>query len=497
MNSSLNFFCFKLINNYEKCEIYFYKLNLNFNILLKKLISIDFLILFFFFFFITFFYAKSINIRHIKARNYLISFNIFVLTCGLYLFPINLPFGDVWEEYQMISSKSLSNYLFSVNWSGHNFLASRIIFYLANEYFNLNITYIHFISLILYTASILLYFKFLDQINLKYYFVLLPLLFSGKWFNHIFETINFVWILNFFLTLLIIYYLNQKKNFELLKITLIFFLLLLSFAGGYFVFLYLVIYILFNDQINIKKKFFILIFLTSTIFLVSLIIPSFEAESPYMNLIMDYTQYFFQFKIYEILISFFGMLASIYLPYVFYKIDLFKYLIIFVGLFQFILVFFILFHSRISLKKFIIDNPFLIMGLISCFLITLTRVDRFGEIRYSTYSIIFQIGFFIYILKSRNIIYFFEKYYKSFFFIFFLIYSINFFSPNSGILFSVDRYMIKKNIDECLTKNNLDYCKNLIYKKVFFSGNWFNKKDFHLLIDNMNNEKKSLFFSLK
>ena len=100
------------------------------------------------------------------------------------------------------------NYLFSVNWSGHKFFNFKLFFYIVNEYLNLNLIYIHLISFLFYSSAIFIYLKFLNEIMLKYFFILLPLLFSGKWFNHIFETINLAWVLNFFLTLLIIYYLN-------------------------------------------------------------------------------------------------------------------------------------------------------------------------------------------------------------------------------------------------------------------------------------------------
>ena len=125
----------------------------------------------------------------------------------------------------MVSNNNLVDYLFSVNWSGHNFLTTRIIFYLINEHLNLNLVYIHIISLFLYCLSIFIFFKFLDKNKSKYFIVLLPLLFSGKWFNHIFETINFVWVLNFFLTIVIIYYLNLKGNFKFIQISFIIFIL--------------------------------------------------------------------------------------------------------------------------------------------------------------------------------------------------------------------------------------------------------------------------------
>ena len=386
MISAVNL-CSSLNNNYEKCESYISNINL---IFFKKIDLIDLLLISLIFFIVTFFLTKNINDKYNKVKNYIISFNIFILFSTIYFFPINLPFGDIWEEYQMVSNNNLVDYLFSVNWSGHNFLTTRIIFYLINEHLNLNLVYIHIISLFLYCLSIFIFFKFLDKNKSKYFIVLLPLLFSGKWFNHIFETINFVWVFNFFLTIVIIYYLNLKGNFKFIQISLILFIQLMSFTGGYFILIYLIIYLIFNEKINIKNKVSILLILISILFLSNYLIPTFSENTPYI--MTDLKRFISSIKISQIIISFLGMISSIYLPYVFLKIDVIKNVSILLGFVQLTVLYIILIKSKINLKKFIIENPFLIIGIISCLIISIARIDRFGELRYTTYSIIFQPG---------------------------------------------------------------------------------------------------------
>lgn len=485
--------CVQLIGNYEKCVKLISYYDLSF--FLQKIKSFDLIFIFIFFFTLTYIFTRNIKNKYVIFKNCLLGLNFFLLFSSLYFFPVNLPFGDVWEEYQMISTNNTLDYLFSVNWSGHNFLTTRIIFYLINEYLNFNLVYIHIISLFLYSLSIFIFFKFLNKNKSKYFIVLLPLLFSGKWFNHVFETINFVWVLNFFLIILIIYYLNLKENFKLFQISLILLVLLLSFAGGYFVFIYLIFYLICNEKINIKNKLIIFFIFIGTLLLTNLIIPAFNNTNPY--LMPDYLDYMSAFKISQIFISFLGMISSIYLPFIFYKIDIFKYLIVLFGFIQLTVLFIIFINSKINFKKFIIENPFLIIGIISCLIISIVRPDRFGETRYATYSIIFQLGFFIFALTSKNLVYFFDKFYKSIFIILIFLYSINLISPHTGIFFSSSRYIVKDKIDECLTNKNLYQCENLIYDKLFFNGDWFDKNNFSILLNKINNEKKSFFYDLK
>ena len=125
--------CYRMINNYDKCKSYI--ANFDLSLFFQKLVSIDLLIIFVLFFFVTF----NIKTNFIKFRNYTLCFNFFILIAILYTFPVNLPFGDVWEEYQAIRNNSLKNYLFSVNLSGHSFFTTRLIFYLVDKFLDLNL----------------------------------------------------------------------------------------------------------------------------------------------------------------------------------------------------------------------------------------------------------------------------------------------------------------------------------------------------------------------
>ena len=481
----------KLIDIQRKSESFSASLNFFF----EKIFSLEFLIFFFIFFILIFLIIKNINSYHINFRDSTCVFHFFIFSATLYLFPINLPYGDIWEEYQKINNNNAFDYLFSVNWSGHKFFNFKLFFYIVNEYLNLNLIYIHLISFLFYSSAIFIYLKFLNEIKLKYFFILLPLLFSGKWFNHIFETINLAWVLNFFLTLLIIYYLNLKKNFKLFQILSIFVLLLLNLGAGYIVLIYLIIHCILNDKINVKKKLVFLLCIVGILILTNLIIPPFKDEST--NLISKYLIYFSSEKLFDIIITFFGLIPSIYLPNVLFKFDLFKILIILTGLFQSILLVVIYINSKIDIKKFILDNPFLILGIIGCLIISIMRINHFDQVRYVSYSIIFQIGFFIFIMKSKIIISFFDRFYKFIFTIFILLYLFNLITPNTGIFFSPHRFMVKTNIETCLSNNNLNKCEDLIYNELFFYGNWFNKDNFKVLLNKMSEEKKSFFYDKK
>ena len=108
MISAVNL-CSSLNDNYEKCESYISNINL---IFFKKIDLIDLSLISLIFFIITSFLTKNINDKYNKVKNYIISFNIFILFSTIYFFPINLPFGDIWEEYQMVSNNNLVDYLF-------------------------------------------------------------------------------------------------------------------------------------------------------------------------------------------------------------------------------------------------------------------------------------------------------------------------------------------------------------------------------------------------
>ena len=76
---------------------------------------------------------------------------------------------------------------------------------------------------------------------------------------------------------------------------------------------------------------------------------------------------------------------------------------------------------------------------------------------------------------------------------FILLYLFNLITPNTGIFFSPHRFMVKTNIETCLSNNNLNKCEDLIYNELFFYGNWFNKDNFKVLLNKMSEEKKSFF----
>jgi len=118
-----------------------------------------------------------------------------------------------------------------------------------------------------------------------------------------------------------------------------------------------------------------------------------------------------------------------------------------------------------------------VIGCIGCLLINLIRND-YNQSRYITFSLLFQIGFFIFFLKNnylKKFLYLFKK--KLFISIFLIIYSVNLFMPHQGLLFAVGKNYIYSNVKDCLVLSSDNFCLSNMFYLTFYD---VNKKNYEI-----------------
>ena len=152
-----------------------------------------------------------------------------------------------------------------------------------------------------------------------------------------------------------------------------------------------------------------------------------------------------------------------------------KYISPFVGFLQnmIILTYIFIFNKDFykTIKNIILSNPFLFIGIIGCLLVVIVRGSAFEQIRYSSFSIFFQIGFFIFLYQCYPKIFLFFK--KKIFLYFVLIsYFISIIGPNTGVHFAVSRAAIFNQITSCYKSNKQD-CNEVIYHSTLYNSDWF------------------------
>jgi hypothetical protein len=166
-------------------------------------------------------------------------------------------------------------------------------------------------------------------------------------------------------------------------------------------------------------------------------------------------------------------------------------LLVLVGFIQnFTILFFIFFKKKYfpnNIYKFIVTNPFLVIGVMGCLLISSIRGD-FKEIRYSSYSIFFQIGFamFVYKQKFNNILFSKKIIISSLFF----VYLISIIGPNTGIDYAISRSAISQKINKCIENNN-DNCNKLTYNETMYHETWYSFEKFNNAFNYLENNKLS------
>lgn len=147
-----------------------------------------------------------------------------------------------------------------------------------------------------------------------------------------------------------------------------------------------------------------------------------------------------------------------------------------------------------SLNNFIVNNILIILGLIFAFIVSFTRSELQTVVaaRYSVGSIIFQLGFWLFIFKENKF-----NFMKNLNFIKILavyIFLSGLLFPYNGIHWQAKRHISNINIVDCY-KNNLlnetNNCNKLAYDTLFYGGKWYDFEIFENQIKVFKNKKKS------
>ena len=148
----------------------------------------------------------------------------------------------------------------------------------------------------------------------------------------------------------------------------------------------------------------------------------------------------------------------------------------------------------INLRNLILQNPFLIIGFIGCLLINLIRID-YNQSRYFSFSLLFQIGFFIFYLKNNDLNKIINKY---LIFSFLCIYIFNLFTPHQGFLFAFEKNLINKKVKNCfMDKSSENDCLSEMFYLTFYDKEKISYKYFKNSIFILEKQKLSIFNEIK
>jgi hypothetical protein len=480
--------CKLSVNNIQRCEDLFVNINFQKDIFFQSLSLKNFFLLIFINL-ILFILLKQLKIFKSFNKYILIflNFNFSLFLLLIIIYPSNIPFLDTWQEVGYLIKYPLKSFIMD-SASGHPFLGFRIIHYILYKYFSLNYNLLHIFNFIIYFFACLLFIFYLNKFkNIYLLFIFLLILFSGKWLNILLEPVNIAWTINFILTISFIIFLNFRDNyFKYIMLTLLLLLAVSNFGAGISLLLYFTIYLYF-----IKKKINIKIFLFFPILLSFIFLILFR----YGNLSILNSETIrldiFNINLLKAIKNYLGLSASVYFPYLIFL----KPIYILIGLIQNLIILYYIFLNKKKyldeIKNLVVRNPFLIIGILGCSIISIFRGDAFEQIRYFSFSIFFQLGFFIFIHHQNSKIFLIVKK-KLFLFLIAVLYLISIVGPNTGLHFAISRTSIANMINNCLILHYKD-CNKIIYDLTFHKKNWYNYSDFESHINYLKKNKLSFF----
>ena len=428
-----------------------------------------------------------------KFIDYLLPIFIFVLFCLILAnFKTNLPWVDDWEWIENLQTEKISvlEWLFQPT-NIHNIFFIKLIFLLNNNFFNLNFLLFNYLSVIIIILITLIFIRNERISNKIYLAFLIILIFSGKQFANFSQASNIAWTICFFYIILFKYLFDSNKLSRVIPCSVIIFIAPLTFGLGYVLPLFILSFIYFF-KININTKINYIIFSIAGI-LASYLIPKMLFDDlDGITLGFNSLKIFLNLNFY---LTFFGVLSNVFLPWV----ERIAYLGVIIGLGQFLIVLLIVskkYHLNgfSSLNNFITNNIFIILGLIFAFIVSFTRSELQTVVaaRYSVGSIIFQLGFWLFLFKENKL-----NFMKNLNFIKILtvyIFLSGLFFPYSGIHWQAKRHISNINIVDCF-KNNLlketNNCNKLAYDTLFYGGKWYDFEIFENQIKVFKNKSKS------
>jgi len=444
--------------------------------------------------YLTYSFSKILHLRSLEFKNsnninkkdvfIFASVNIFLLLMLVVFFPINVPFVDDWIYLNnAYETKYLLPYFFASE-GNHSFFLYKILGYLDFSFLHFSQQFFNLFAVLVLGSTALVFLKsdFLEEKTNIVKFIFIAILFSPKQIINITQSVNLVWLFFLFFTSLFVCSGRSDKLSATHALSIIF--SVFSIGSGLCVAMYAFFTNIFKREI---KNYFYVFFSVISIFTILYIFPKFSDFSA-----INSSSFIEEFSTHFSLINLLGLpiiIANIFAPPHFY----FFPLPMLIGAFQLaflIKVEFRNFMTFTDLNKFILRNPLIIIGLMSAVLLILFRkFPDYLAARYSTISIIFQLGFLVWFFENRGFM--FLK--KILIYVFLICYSLSWFIPYEGFFHHLTKYRRSLNVESCykdavVLNGNIESCNDYAYSIVFNGGSWFDRalfaKSIHFLHDN-------------
>ena len=435
-----------------------------------------------------FFLNKYDNYSSLLLQFFL--FSLFVLI--LVNFKTNIPWVDDWEWIENLQVQKIS----TVEWllqptNIHNIFFIKIIFLINNNFFNLNFELFNYLSIILIFLISIIFVKNEKIDNSIYAALFIILIFSGKQFANFSQASNIAWTICFFYIISFKYTVSSNKVSSIILCSILIFISPLTFGLGYVLPLYVLTFIYFQE-INYKIKINYMILSIAGILLAQMLPRIFFDDLGISGSNKNYLNILFHYSFY---LTFFGVLSNVFLPW----IEGVAYIGTIIGFIQFLLISYLILknynqQSFFGIHIFIKNNTLIILGLIFAFIVSFTRPDlqTIVAARYSVGSIIFQIGFWLYLFKENQYRYLINVNFIKLVIIYILTSGL--FFPYHGIHWQAKRHLSNNKVLECYkndTKTVTNRCNKLAYNTLFYGGKWYEIELFNEQIKILKDKNKS------
>ena len=423
----------------------------------------------------------------------LLAFFLFILFVLIMVnFKTNIPWVDDWEWIENLQVQKIS----TVEWllqptNIHNIFFIKIIFLINNNFFNLNFELFNYLSIILIFLISIIFVKNEKIDNSIYAALFIILIFSGKQFANFSQASNIAWTICFFYIISFKYTVSSNKVSSIILCSILIFISPLTFGLGYVLPLYVLTFIYFQE-INYKIKINYMILSIAGILLAQMLPRIFFDDLGISGSNKNYLNILFHYSFY---LTFFGVLSNVFLPW----IEGVAYIGTIIGFIQFLLISYLILknynqQSFFGIHIFIKNNTLIILGLIFAFIVSLTRPDlqTIVAARYSVGSIIFQIGFWLYLFKENQYRYLINLNFIKLVIIYILTSGL--FFPYHGIHWQAKRHLSNNKVLECYkndTKTVTNRCNKLAYNTLFYGGKWYEIELFNEQIRVLKHKNKS------
>lgn len=426
-----------------------------------------------------------------KFHSYFIYFLIlFIYLSIVSKYPVNFPWVDDWQWFENIYLKqnSYSNWLFERQGS-HFLVIPKLIFYLTIKFFNSNFYLISIATVFLIFLSSLIVITKESRLSNLHKVIIILIITSPKIFPNISQFCNIAWYLSFFLIILFNYSFKNTSTYLVLMNVIIILISPFTFGLSLVIPIFNIFFIVFiNISLNKKIIYFSSSLISILVFTILSILLSKTSNDPKLSINI------FQYIDFNTIIIFFGSLANLFIPWSEY----FIYIAFLIGVLQTISIVLILSNNvkkigfNNALKNFLNENFLILSGILFALLISFTRNDPQSVVaaRYSVGSIVFQIGYFIFIFKNTKLKFIHNNLIKA---ILITHYLISFLLPYQGFHWQIDRYIKSIEIINCYKSNSKSLCNEKAYNVVFYNSNWYSFENFEKIIDIMISDNTKVF----